>query len=211
EEEPGKTNAEAEVQSMVSVPIHQDTSSVPPMTTSIIDLTTSQSGSRLPTSTATTSIITTTTSLPQPPQQSTDLILVKRIGELEQHMADLLQYNLALEEMLEKHGYRLYKLENLNLSHQVSKAVDEIVTDGVDWAMQALFRARFSDLPTKSLERDYINQLLSDLEEARHKKRKRRDLPRTPFGSPSLQPPPPPPPAGASGALGTSGASGSSL
>ncbi|GJZ25449.1 hypothetical protein Tco_0569702 [Tanacetum coccineum] len=32
EEEPGNTNAEAEVQSMVSVPIHQDTSSVPPMT-----------------------------------------------------------------------------------------------------------------------------------------------------------------------------------
>ncbi|GKF04146.1 hypothetical protein Tco_0034814, partial [Tanacetum coccineum] len=32
EEEPGKTNVEAEVQSMVSVSIHQDTSSVPPMT-----------------------------------------------------------------------------------------------------------------------------------------------------------------------------------
>ncbi|GKC94407.1 hypothetical protein Tco_1159849, partial [Tanacetum coccineum] len=29
EEEPGKTNVEAEVQSMVSIPIHQDTSSVP--------------------------------------------------------------------------------------------------------------------------------------------------------------------------------------
>ncbi|GJZ01242.1 retrovirus-related pol polyprotein from transposon TNT 1-94 [Tanacetum coccineum] len=43
EEEPGKTNVEAEVQSMVSVPIHQDTSSVPPMTTPVIDLTTMQS------------------------------------------------------------------------------------------------------------------------------------------------------------------------
>ncbi|GJU65533.1 hypothetical protein Tco_1247368 [Tanacetum coccineum] len=39
EEEPGETNAEAEVQSIVSVPIHQDTSSVPPMTTPVIDLT----------------------------------------------------------------------------------------------------------------------------------------------------------------------------
>ncbi|GJY89619.1 hypothetical protein Tco_0504815 [Tanacetum coccineum] len=66
EEELGKTNAEAEVQSMVSVPIHQDTSSVPPMTTPVIDLTTMQSDSPLPTSTATTSIITTT-SLPPPP------------------------------------------------------------------------------------------------------------------------------------------------
>ncbi|GJT27548.1 hypothetical protein Tco_0907823 [Tanacetum coccineum] len=39
EENSGKTNAKIEVQSMVSVPIHQDTSSVPPMTTPI-DLTT---------------------------------------------------------------------------------------------------------------------------------------------------------------------------
>ncbi|GJW90529.1 hypothetical protein Tco_0168082 [Tanacetum coccineum] len=68
EEESGKTNAEIEVQSMVSVPIHQDTSSVPPMTTPVIDLTTMQSDSPLPTSTSTTSIIKTTTSLPPPPQ-----------------------------------------------------------------------------------------------------------------------------------------------
>ncbi|GKB64878.1 hypothetical protein Tco_0921064 [Tanacetum coccineum] len=67
EEESGKTNVETEVQSMVSVPIHQDTSLVPPMTTPVIDLTTMQSDSLLPTSTATTSIITTT-SLPPPPQ-----------------------------------------------------------------------------------------------------------------------------------------------
>ncbi|GKC48798.1 hypothetical protein Tco_1071543 [Tanacetum coccineum] len=33
EEEPEKTNAESEVQSMVTIPIHQDTFSVPPMTT----------------------------------------------------------------------------------------------------------------------------------------------------------------------------------
>ncbi|GKA96391.1 hypothetical protein Tco_0818486 [Tanacetum coccineum] len=68
EEESGKTNAETEVQSMVSVPIHQDTSSVPPMTTPVIDLTTMQSDSPLLTSTTTTSIITTTTSLPPPSQ-----------------------------------------------------------------------------------------------------------------------------------------------
>nr|GEX69701.1 retrovirus-related Pol polyprotein from transposon TNT 1-94 [Tanacetum cinerariifolium] len=40
-EKPRKTNVEAKVQSMVSVPIHQDTSSVPPVTTPVIDLTTS--------------------------------------------------------------------------------------------------------------------------------------------------------------------------
>ncbi|GKD55504.1 uncharacterized mitochondrial protein-like protein [Tanacetum coccineum] len=142
EEEPEKTNAEAEVQSMVSVLIHQDTSSVPLMTTPVIDLTKSQSDSPLSTSIATISTITTITPTllpppPQPQQSTADPILVKRIGELEQHMADLIQNNLALEERLDKQGTRLYNLENLNIPHKVSQAVDEIVTDVVDWAMQA--------------------------------------------------------------------------
>ncbi|GKD95575.1 hypothetical protein Tco_1379472 [Tanacetum coccineum] len=206
EEESGKTNVETEVQSMVSVPIHQDTSSVPPITTPIIDLTTMQSNSPLPKSTATTSIITTTTSLPLPPQpqQSTaDLILVSRIGELEQHMADLIQNNIALEERLDKQRTHLYNLENLNIPHKVSQAVDKTVTDVVDWAMQAPLRARFWDLPT-SLELDYSNQHLADQEEARKKKRKKRTAPRTPSGSLAFPPPPPPPLAGASGAPSTS-------
>ncbi|GJW02014.1 retrovirus-related pol polyprotein from transposon TNT 1-94 [Tanacetum coccineum] len=218
EEEPGKTNAEAEVQSMVSVPIHQDTSSVPPMTTLVIDLTKSQSDSPLPTSTAKISTITTITTLPPPLQSTIDPILVHRIGKLEQHIVDLIQNNLAQEERLDKHGYRLYKLKNLNIPHQVSKAVVEIVTDVVDWAMQALLRARFRDLPTvdmkeilqqrmfedniykthevrndlyealqKSVELDYSNQRLADQEEARKKKRKTRESPRTPLGSPPIQ------------------------
>ncbi|GKE05099.1 hypothetical protein Tco_1397117, partial [Tanacetum coccineum] len=57
EGEPEKTNTESEVQSMVMVPIHRDTSSVPLMTTPVIDLTVSQPVSitvqaPLPTSTA---------------------------------------------------------------------------------------------------------------------------------------------------------------
>ncbi|GJS68258.1 hypothetical protein Tco_0682823 [Tanacetum coccineum] len=39
EEEPGKANVETEVESMVIVPIHQASSSVPPLSTPIIDLT----------------------------------------------------------------------------------------------------------------------------------------------------------------------------
>ncbi|GJU27201.1 hypothetical protein Tco_1165822 [Tanacetum coccineum] len=81
EEEPEKTNAESEVQSMVMIPIHQDTSSVPPMTTPVIDLTIPQLDSLtvhapLLTSMATTTTITTTTPLPPPPlqpQQSTKI------------------------------------------------------------------------------------------------------------------------------------------
>nr|GEW17077.1 retrovirus-related Pol polyprotein from transposon TNT 1-94 [Tanacetum cinerariifolium] len=161
----------------------------------------------------------TTSTLPPPPpqpQQSTgNQTLLQRIGELKKHMSKLLQYNLALEERLDKHGSQVYNLENLNIPHQVSKAVDEIVTDAVNWAMHAPLRARFSDLPAvdmkeilqqrmfedksyeahedhknffdaleKSLERDYSNQLLSDMEAASQKKRNRCDLPRTPSGSP---------------------------
>ncbi|GJU27905.1 hypothetical protein Tco_1166526 [Tanacetum coccineum] len=212
EEEPGKTNAEVEVRSMVYVPIHQDTSSVPLMTTPVIDLT-----------------------------KTTDPILVRRIGDLEQHIANLIQNNLALEERLDKHRSRLYNLENLNILHQVSKVVDERVTDAVDWAIQVPLQARFGDLPTvdmkkilqqrmfedntykthevhndlyealqKSVELNYSNQRLVDQEEARKKKRKRHESPRTPPGSPPTQPPPSPPPAGAFGTPGTSRASGSS-
>ncbi|GKB61501.1 hypothetical protein Tco_0917687 [Tanacetum coccineum] len=182
EENSGKMNAETEVQSMVSVPIHQDTSSVPLMTT---------------------------------PQSTTDLILVHRIGELEQHIADLVQDNLALGERLDKHGTWLYNLENLDIPHKVSQAIDEIVTDAVDWAMQAPLRARFMDLPTvdiweilqqRMFEDDSYkdNNVHKDLYEALQKSLE------SPLGSPPSQPPPPPPPAGASGAPGTSGTSGSS-
>ncbi|GJW69855.1 hypothetical protein Tco_0126772 [Tanacetum coccineum] len=173
EEESRKTNAKTEVQSMVLVPIYQDNSSVPPMTTPVIDLTTMQSDSPLPTSTATISTITTTTlpPPPQPQQSTTDPILVKRIGE-------------------PSSGMRCHCCSRL--------------------AMQAPLRARFKDLPTKSLELDYSNQHLADQEEARKKKRNKRAAPRTPSGSPPSPPPPPPPPAGASGAPSISGASGSS-
>ncbi|GKD57197.1 hypothetical protein Tco_1290584, partial [Tanacetum coccineum] len=217
EKEPGKTNAEAEVQSMVSVPIHQDTSSVPLMTTSVIDLTKSQSDSPLPTSTSTTSTITTTT-LPPPPLQSTiDPILVRRIGELEQHIVDLIQNNLALEERLDKHGSRLYKLENLNIPHQVSKAVNEIVTNAVTGQYKLHFEPTLGICPplirrklfNNGLELDYSNQHLANQEEARKKKRKRRELPRTPPGSLTTQPPPPPPPAGVSSAPGSQASSSS--
>ncbi|GKE85094.1 hypothetical protein Tco_1558836 [Tanacetum coccineum] len=124
-----------------------------------------QSDSPHPTSTATTSIITTTTTIPptpQPQQSTTDLILVSRIGRLEQHMADLIQNNLALKERLDKQGTRLYNLENLNIPHKVSQVFDEIVTDAVDWAMQAPLHARFRDLPTVDMKEILQQRMFKD-------------------------------------------------
>ncbi|GJR14529.1 retrovirus-related pol polyprotein from transposon TNT 1-94 [Tanacetum coccineum] len=167
-EEPEKTNAELEVQSMVMVPIHQDASSVPPMTTPVIDLTTSQVDSPivhapLPTSTATTTIIKKTTTLPPPPLQpqhsTTDQILIRRISKLKQHMENLIQDNSALEEKLNKQGSYLYNLENLNIPQKVSKAIDEIVTNAVDWALQAPLRDRFRDLPKADIRKDWWKPL----------------------------------------------------
>nr|GEZ09478.1 hypothetical protein [Tanacetum cinerariifolium] len=174
----------------------------------------------------------TITTLPLPPlpqQGTTDSILIKRISELVQIMANLIQDNKHLEERLDSYGSRLYKLENLNIPQQVSKAVDEIVTDAVDWAIQAPLQNRFRDFPEadmkeilhqrmwetntykahedhmmlyealeKSMNCVHTDELLTDLSEARGKKKKRHDSLKTPPGSPPHQPPPPPPPAAAS-------------
>ncbi|GJV65652.1 hypothetical protein Tco_1476480 [Tanacetum coccineum] len=247
EDEPEKTNIEAEVQSMVTVPIHQDTSSVPLMTTPAIDLTVSQPvptavQAPLPTLTATaTATTTTTTTLPLPPQPqqgSSDSILIQRIGELEQHMADLVQANLALEERMDKHGSRLYKLENLNIPHQVSKAVDEIVTDAVDWAIQAPLRDRFRDLPEADMKEILHHRMWESnsyqahedhkmLYEALEKsmardhtdqlltdlaeaRRKKKKRHASPKTPPGSPPHQPPPPPPPAGSSGTPGASGAS-
>nr|GFB38720.1 hypothetical protein [Tanacetum cinerariifolium] len=182
---------------MVSVTIHQDTSAIPPMTSPVIDLISRPDSPNdhrpLPaTATATATTTTTITTLPLPPQPqqgTTDSILIKRIGELKQIMDNLIQDNKHLEKRLDSHRLRLYKLENLNLPQQVSKAVDEIVTDAVDWAIQAPLRNRF---------RDFLEADMKEILHQRIKKKKRHDSPKTPPGSPPHQPPPLPPPAASS-------------
>nr|GFA11507.1 hypothetical protein [Tanacetum cinerariifolium] len=97
----------------------------------------------------TTNTTTTTTTLPPPPaqQQSTaEAMMVKRIGELEHVMANLIQVNKEIWERLDSHGSRLYTMEQLDIPQQVCIAVSEVVTDAIDWAMQAPLRNRFRDL-----------------------------------------------------------------
>nr|GEZ30069.1 hypothetical protein [Tanacetum cinerariifolium] len=62
----------------------------------------------------------------------------------------------------------------------------------------------------KSINRDHSEELAQDLAEARKKKKKSRELPKTPPGFPSHHPPPPPLQAGPSKASGAPGASRSS-
>nr|GEY05466.1 hypothetical protein [Tanacetum cinerariifolium] len=79
-------------------------------------------------------------------------MMIKCISELEQIIVNLIQDNKHLKERLDSHGARLYTLENLDIPQQVSKAVDEIVTDAVDWAIQALLWNRFRDLPEADMK-----------------------------------------------------------
>nr|GEU37352.1 retrovirus-related Pol polyprotein from transposon TNT 1-94 [Tanacetum cinerariifolium] len=138
EAENDKATAETEVESMVSVMIQQDMSSIPLMTSPIIDLTLRPKSAKVHQqfkATATETTTTTTTTLPPPPyqQQST---------------------------MLDSQGACLYVLEQLDRPHQVSKAVNEVVTDAVDWAMQAPLWNRFRDLPEADMK-EILHQRMS--------------------------------------------------
>ncbi|GJV65940.1 hypothetical protein Tco_1476768 [Tanacetum coccineum] len=242
-----KTTADTEDESMVSVTIHQDTSAIPPMTSPVIDLVSRPDSPNvhqpLPTTTTTTATTTTTimTTIPLPPhtqQVSSDSILINRLGELEQHMADLVDANQALEERLDKHGSGLYRLENQDIPKQVSKDVDEIVTDAVDWAMHALLRERFRDLLEADMKEILHNRMWESKSYQTHedhmtlyealeksmardnrdqllsdlaearKKKKKRQG--SPKTPPGSPPHPPPPPPPPAGPSGTSGASGAS-
>ncbi|GKB34120.1 hypothetical protein Tco_0879062 [Tanacetum coccineum] len=93
EEEPRKANVETEVESMVTVPIHQASSSAPPLSTPIIDLTPPKPVSppaQEPIFTAITDT-TTTTLLPPPPlqkQSTTVLELATHVSALEKICAN---------------------------------------------------------------------------------------------------------------------------
>ncbi|GJR82695.1 hypothetical protein Tco_0153480 [Tanacetum coccineum] len=93
--------ADTEAESMASVAIQQDTSITPPITSPVIDLVSRPHSPNvhwpLPTTTITTAA-TTTTTLPLPPQLqqgSSESLLIKRMGELEQHIADRVDENQA--------------------------------------------------------------------------------------------------------------------
>ncbi|GJV73702.1 hypothetical protein Tco_1493697 [Tanacetum coccineum] len=136
EDEPEKTNTKAEVQSMATIPIHQDTSSVPLMTTPVIDIIDPQSDSTtvpasMPTTTATvTETITTTIVPPPPPQPQQDVstsILTQMISQLERNIADLVEANQALEERLDKQGNMIHQLETQDLSRLIREQTVEFI------------------------------------------------------------------------------------
>nr|GEV01506.1 hypothetical protein [Tanacetum cinerariifolium] len=97
---------------------------------------------------ATTDITTTTTTTTTVPpltaqqQCSTEAMMIKHIDELKHIMADLLKVNKDMEVRLNKHGARLYTLEQLEIPQLLFKALE------------------------KSMNHDHYEELAQDLAEA---------------------------------------------
>ncbi|GKC21835.1 hypothetical protein Tco_1023985, partial [Tanacetum coccineum] len=112
-----KITANTEAESMMFVTIQQDTYVIPPMTSPVIGPVSRPNSPNvhwpLPTTTTTTSA-TTTITLPLPPQPQqgpSDPVIIKRMGELEELIANLVEENQALEARLDKQGSKINKLE----------------------------------------------------------------------------------------------------
>nr|GEU29830.1 hypothetical protein [Tanacetum cinerariifolium] len=194
-----KATAETEAESMVSVTIQQDMSLIPQMTIQIIDLTLRPESPKVhqllkATSIETTTTTTTTTILPPPSQQqqsTVDAMMIKRIGELEHIMANLIQKNKRLEQRLDSHGARLYTLEQLDIPYQI---LNQRMWETNSYKSHK-DHMQLDEALEKSMNRDHSEELTKDLAEAHKKNKKSHELPKTPPGSPPHQPPHPPPPA----------------
>nr|GEZ64493.1 E-beta-farnesene synthase [Tanacetum cinerariifolium] len=164
-----KTTAETEAESMVSDIIQLDTSRISPMRTSVFNLTSrleSPNVHRPLQATATETTTTTTPPIHPPPSQlqqsTTDPMLMKRIGELEHIMANLIQENKHLEER------DLPEADMKEILHQR-------IWETNSYKTHEDHKMLYEDL-VKSLNCDHSEELAKDLAEARKKKKKRRDF-----------------------------------
>ncbi|GJY50015.1 hypothetical protein Tco_0439971 [Tanacetum coccineum] len=155
EDEPEKLNVEAEVVSMVIVPIYQASSSVPPLSTPVIDLSPPKpvsSTTQAPIVTAT--ITTTTTTLPPHSQQQsiTELELAARVATLKQNFSGLEQKSKNLDNTTQNLRSRVFTLELRDLPHKIDETVRETMKEAVHVVLQAPLRDRFRDQPEADMK-----------------------------------------------------------
>ncbi|GJS21994.1 hypothetical protein Tco_0450626 [Tanacetum coccineum] len=133
EEEPGKANMETEVESMITVPIHQASSLVSLLSTPIIDLTPPKPISPP----VQEPIITTTMLLPPPPppqQRTTDLDLATCVSALEKICANFEKKNKLQDKTTQALSSRVYVRRSTRLTPPapmpiVDKADEMILQD----------------------------------------------------------------------------------
>ncbi|GJX04016.1 hypothetical protein Tco_0189932 [Tanacetum coccineum] len=157
EEDMGKTNMETEVESMVTVLIHQASFSVPPLSTPVIDLSPPKpvpSTTQALVFTATTTTTTTTLPLPPPPQQqsTTDSELTARVTTLEKKFSDFEQKSKTLDNTTQNLGSRVFTLELRDLPHKINQTINEVVKEAIHVALQAPLRDRFRELPEADMK-----------------------------------------------------------
>ncbi|GKB23359.1 hypothetical protein Tco_0862760 [Tanacetum coccineum] len=125
-------------------------SSVPPLSTPIIDLSPPKLASPPVQEPIFTTTTTTTTTIPSPPppplQSTTDPDLAIRVSVLEKRSADFDQKNKLQEKETQALASRVYKLENHHMYSKIDKQVNEVVKEDVHNALQAPLRERFRDL-----------------------------------------------------------------
>ncbi|GKB96185.1 hypothetical protein Tco_0982322, partial [Tanacetum coccineum] len=152
-----KLNVEAKVVSMVTVPIYQASSLVPPLSILVIDLSPpkpASSNTQASIFTATITTITKTLPLsPPPPQQSiTESELAVRVTSLEQKFDAFEQKRKNLDNTTWNLRSRVFTLELRDLPHKIGEAVRENVKEAIQIALQAPLRDRFRDLPKADMK-----------------------------------------------------------
>nr|GEY32783.1 hypothetical protein [Tanacetum cinerariifolium] len=156
-DELGKQNVDAEVVSMVTVPIHQASTSVPPLSTPIIDLSPPKPIASLllePFMETTTEATTTTLLLPPPPQQQsiTNLELAARVMALKKKLSKFEEKSQTLYNTTHNLGSRVFTLELQDRPHKINQTVNKIVKEAVYVAFQAPLRDRFRELPEADMK-----------------------------------------------------------
>ncbi|GJX24212.1 hypothetical protein Tco_0228657 [Tanacetum coccineum] len=148
---------------MVTIPIHQASSSVPPLSTPFIDLTPPKPVSppvQEPIFIATTK---TTTTLPPPPpplpQSITYPDLANCVSALEKSSADFDQKHQLQDKTTKALASRVYKLEHHDLYSKIDKQVNEVVKEAVHNALQASLQERFRDLSNVQMKEILHDQM----------------------------------------------------
>ncbi|GKA10388.1 hypothetical protein Tco_0689821, partial [Tanacetum coccineum] len=151
EEESGKTNVKTEDESVVIIPIHQASSSVPLLSTPIINLSPPKPVSPLVQEPIIIATIATTTKtllppLPPPPQSTTDPDLSTCVSALEKRSANFEHNNKLQDKTTQDLLSRVYKMEHHDLYSKIDKQVKEVVKEAIYNALQAPLYERFRDL-----------------------------------------------------------------
>ncbi|GJX40289.1 hypothetical protein Tco_0255279 [Tanacetum coccineum] len=190
EKDPRKTNMETEVESMVTVPIHQVSSSVPPLSTPVIDLTPPKpvsSTTQVPIFTATTE---TTTTLPSPPlqqQSTTDPALASRISALETVCDNFEKRHKLQDKTVQGLSSRVFTLELRDLPHKIDQTINEAVKEAMfesgSYRSQPEHVALCEALEA-SMERDNRDAFLAEKDKSHKRRQDDQDPPPPPSKEP---------------------------